>query len=179
MELAFNSKMTTTDTAANAQTVSPESNAKSMLTSAHLSLARTDPLALMVLTTMNASALLDTKEKIAKSTSMSAKMNLAKTAERARILLTHIPALASLDSKVSIAKSTLMNAQFCRNLLPLHQSHPPTLSQEKLDVVAEDCKRLPLARTADSALILSTITRAPALLDSRERTAKQTLTSAL
>jgi hypothetical protein len=86
---------------------------------------------------------------------------------------------ASRDSRETIAKSTLMNAQFCRNLLPLHQSHLPTLSQEKLDVVAEDCKQFPLARTADSALILSTITCATALLDSRERTAKPTLTNAL
>merc|ERR1712216_629506 len=45
--------------------------------------------------------------------------------------------LSTTDTGTS-ASTTLLD-QKCRKYLPLHQSHPPTHSQDQLDVVAEDC----------------------------------------
>jgi hypothetical protein len=50
--------------------------------------------------------------------------------------------LSTTDTGTS-ASTTLLD-QKCRKYLPLHQSHPPTLSQDQLDVVAEDCNPQPL-----------------------------------
>jgi hypothetical protein len=170
-----------------ARQVSQATIAKSTLMNAKPILAKTDPPALTALTATLANASLDMTEKTAKTTSMNALRSHAKTVAHARISLPHTPVNALRDSKEITAKLTSMSALSLLNLtcqlsLPPPLSHlpdhlPDPLSTE--DEEDEDCKQLHRARMEVFAVILLMITSAIAPLDSKERIAKPTLTSAL